>query len=103
MGGSAPKHRAPDAKLIALLAKAHDWAGKLTSGKAAGILEIATAEGVGSSYVNRVVHLAFLAPDIVQAITRSEQPPKINAAGLIAKVPLPLDWAEQRRVLGFDG
>jgi len=50
-----------------------------------------------------VVHLAFLAPDIVQAITRGQQPMEINAARLIAEVPLPLDWAEQRRLLGFDG
>ena len=92
---------APDGKLIALLAKAHDWARRLTTGSATGVLEIAEQEGVGSSYVNRIVHLAFLAPSIVEAIGQGRQPPELNTVSLIANVPLPLDWAEQRRVLGF--
>jgi len=43
--------------------------------------------------------LAFLAPDIIQAIYEGRQPPGLKIKRLCAQ--LPFDWAEQRRVLGF--
>ncbi|MEO7854263.1 MAG: recombinase family protein [Rubrivivax sp.] len=99
----ATARRQPDPTMMALLAKAHDWAKQLTTGRSRGILSIAKTAGVGSSYANRVVHLAFLAPDIVQRIVRGEHPPQLNAQRLIGVVPLPIDWAQQRSLLGFDG
>jgi site-specific DNA recombinase len=94
--------REPDARLIALLAKGHDWLARLTSGRSNGVGSIAKDEGVTSSYVTRVIYLAFLAPDIVQRITRGEHPADLTAERLIRMVPLPEDWAEQRRLLGMD-
>ena len=55
-----------------------------------------------NAYVIRVTHLAMLAPDIVQSIVHGDHPPALNAERLIHLVPLPMDWAEQRSVLGFD-
>jgi len=92
----------PDATLVALLARATDWFGRLTSGQANSIAEIALAEGVSTVYVTRVTHLAMLAPDIVQSIGRGDHPPALNAERLIHLVPLPMDWTEQRALLGFD-
>ena len=54
-----------------------------------------------SSYVSRVLHLAFLAPDIVQRIA-SGHSPQLNARQLIRQVPLPIDWTQQRELLGVD-
>jgi hypothetical protein len=51
--------REPDARLIALLAKGHDWLARLTSGRSNGVGSIAKDEGVTSSYVTRVIYLAF--------------------------------------------
>ena len=90
---------APDATLVALLARAADWFGRLTSGQASSVAEIAHAEGVTTAYVTRVTHLAMLAPDIVQSIVRGDHPPALSAERLIHLVPLPMDWAEQRAVL----
>jgi len=84
-----------------LLAKAHEWLGQLTSGRSRSISSIAQAQRVTSSYVTRVVQLAVLAPDIVQRIAHGEQPPQLTARQLIHAVPLPLDWAQQRALLGF--
>ena len=56
---------------------------------------------LGAPYVSRVVYLAFLAPDIVQQISKGEQPPTLNADKLIRMVPLPADWGEQRKLLGM--
>jgi hypothetical protein len=38
----------------------------------------------------------------VQSIVRGEHPPALNADRLISQVPLPMDWNEQRALLGFD-
>jgi len=95
------QNRSPDQKLVAVLAKAHDWLARLTSGRAESILAIAKQEKVGSSYVTRLVYLGCLAPDIVERILCGQHPPDLNADRLIRMVPLPLDWEEQRRLLGM--
>jgi site-specific DNA recombinase len=60
----APDRREPDPRLIALLAKAHDWFARLSGGEVNRLQSIAQQENVSSSYVVRVVQLAFLAPEI---------------------------------------
>lgn len=97
--GEAAK-RGPDPKLVALLAKAHDWFSRLMTGRADSVRAIAREERVSSSYVTRVIYLAFLAPDLVQEIARGQQPVKLNADRLIRMAPLPNSWADQRRLFG---
>ncbi len=46
--------------------------------------------------------VAFLAPDIVERFVRGEPPIDPGVKRLLARAPLPMDWAEQRRVLGFE-
>jgi hypothetical protein len=98
-----PKTRVPDPQLLGLLAKAQGWFKMLSSGQAESVLSIAQAHRMASADVTRVVYLAFLAPDIVQTIVRGAQPLELNIKRMLAAAPLPMDWAEQRRVLGFDG
>jgi len=50
------------------LAHGHRWLAMLESGEVKSLREIARKEGVDSSYVNRMVNLTTLAPDIVAAI-----------------------------------
>ena len=99
----ADNARAPNPGLVALLAKAQRWFTSLNSGQSESVLSIAQDHGLSSSEVTRVVYLAFLAPDIVQKIVRGKQPIELNIKRLLAFAPLPMDWGEQRRVLGFDG
>lgn len=91
----------PDQKLVATLAKAHAWFGKLTSGRYEGIVELADEQKVDRSYARRVVYLAFLAPDIVRRILDGDHPPNLNATRLLRLTPLPQAWAEQRKLLGM--
>ena len=93
--------RQPDSKLVGRIAKAHKWFAQLSSGHSDSIQAIARQEKVTSSYVTRVVHLAFLAPDIVQRIMRGDQPIELNIDRLIRLVPLPTDWDAQRKLLGM--
>lgn len=98
---SSAQKAKPDPKLIRLVARSFDWAMRLTSGKASTVQEIATAEGVTSTYVSRLMQVGLLAPDLMLAITRGEQPTDLTAMGLLALGSLPLDWREQRRQLKF--
>jgi hypothetical protein len=45
------------------------------------------------------VRLAFLAPDIVEAILEGRHKPDLKVKRFFSE--LPMDWAEQRQVLGF--
>ncbi|MDL2338944.1 MAG: recombinase family protein [Pseudomonadota bacterium] len=98
-----PKARLPDPRLLGLLARAQGWFKRLSSGQADSVLSIAKEHRMASADVTRVVYLAFLAPDIVQTIVRGAQPLDLNIKRMLAAAPLPMDWAEQRRALGFDG
>ena len=50
-------------------------------------------------YVSQVLPLAFLAPDIVAMILDGRHPPDLTAERLIKHTKLPVDWAQQRRLL----
>jgi site-specific DNA recombinase len=54
-----------------------------------------------SSY-SHLMPLAFLAPNIVEAILAGGQPADLTAEMLIKRTDLPLDWADQKALLGFD-
>ncbi len=95
------RERGADAHLIQLLAKGHDWFERLVSGKARSLLDIAEKHRVDSNYVTRVINLSFLAPDIIRAIIEGRQPATITADTIMDQFPLPIDWADQRKLLGF--
>ena len=43
-----------------------------------------------------------IAPDIVAAILAGTQPVELTAEKLVKRTDLPLDWAQQKELLGFD-
>ena len=90
-----------DPDLIALVADARRWASELLEGRASSIRHITEREGLRSGSVSRILPLAWLAPDISTAILEGRQPPYLTAKTLRALPELPLDWAEQQRILGF--
>ena len=53
-------------------------------------------------YVARLLPLAFLAPDIVTSVLAGTQPVHLTTEMLTRRANLPLDWEEQRALLGFD-
>jgi site-specific DNA recombinase len=100
-GADEDQARGPNARLVALLAKAQRWFSSLQSGQYPSVLAIAQEHGVATKEVTQVIYLAFMAPDIVQKIARGEQPMDLGVRKLQSMVPLPLEWGEQRRLLGF--
>lgn len=93
--------REPDPALVAMLAKGKVWLQQFTrEGRA--IEEIAEKEKFSTRYVNRVINIALLAPDIVATLERGEQPEGVNATRLLTSVPFPERWPEQREALGLE-
>ena len=66
-------------------------------GKTAGAAEIAEAEGVTQRFVNRLLRLTLLAPDIVEAILDGWQPKGMVLEELTRAMPS--GWEEQREVI----
>ncbi len=92
----------PDPALMSLMAKAYDFKSRLTKNSAASLKTLAQDASVSPSYFTRLLRLSYLAPDITQAIVQGKQPPTLTATFLIQASRFPLDWDEQRTLLGFD-
>ena len=63
---------------------------------------IARRAGANVGDVSRSLQLAFLAPDLVEAILDGTQPVALTAERLKRAGELPLLWDEQRAMLGVD-
>ncbi len=90
-----------DPNLLRAMAKAHGWARQLISGEIASITEIAKRNGTSRSRAGSILPLAYLAPDIVEAVLDGRQPPEVNLECLTSTGGIPLPWVEQRRLYGF--
>ncbi len=99
IGGAGPAR--VDQTLLKAIVRAHKWFNDLVSGQVRDFTEIASQEGIDKSYVSRVINLAFLAPDIIESIIAGRQPADLNVEKLTKRIDLPLDWAQQHRLLGF--
>ena len=85
--------------LITALARAFDWQELIDSGRYSSVTELAEALDVDRSYVGRIMRLALLAPDIVEAIVRGDEPSGLSLEWLTKVVPTL--WEEQRERFGF--
>lgn len=89
-----------DKVLIAALQRAHLELRRHGIELARDSADLSKARGLGDPYLRRIAALAFLAPDIQQAIMSGRQPPGLSLKRL-ADYDLPLDWGIQRRKFGF--
>jgi hypothetical protein len=87
----------PDGTLVKALARAWRWQRMLDEGLCTSVSEIGDAENISKSYVSRILRLALLAPDIIEAILAG----RTDQALVLEKLerPLPASWEEQRRRL----
>ena len=83
--------------LIRALARAHRWKPLIKDGTYRSAAEIAGAEKVTRSFVNRLLRLTLLAPDIVEAILEGRQPKTMQLEELTDAVPS--EWEKQRKAL----
>ena len=98
-GNSRAELRSVDQALILALARARTWLRALRSGKDENITQIAHRFDLNEAHVRRILRLAFLAPDIVEAIVEGRQPRTLTVKILLRSIPLA--WTDQRASLGF--
>ncbi len=98
-GDAEPK--IADAGLLRILARAHLIGKRFDENANSTLEDIAARENISSSYVVRLIRLNYLAPDIVAAILAGKQPAEMTANKLMADTRLPLDWRDQRAMMGY--
>jgi site-specific DNA recombinase len=97
-----PSSSSKDLVLLKTIARAHRWFDQLLSGEVKSLTAIATREGLNYRFVGKIIRLAVLAPEIVEAIAEGRQPPELSTELLTKRTHLPLDWSEQKRLLNIN-
>lgn len=97
-GWAAPRPRIDNA-MVKAVARAFRWRRLLETGAYTSVTELADAEKINKSYVSRVLRLALLAPDIIEAILAGRQPATLILPDLFEVFPV--EWEAQRRILIF--
>src|SRR5690348_13384705 len=91
-----------DPGLLRIIARAHDIHTRLIQSTDLTPHAIASQEHVTPGYISRLLRLPLLAPDIVTAIVDGKNPPQLTAKKLMRlALQIPIDWTEQRKLLGF--
>jgi DNA invertase Pin-like site-specific DNA recombinase len=88
-----------DLALVTATVRAHAWLDELMNTKASSLHAIAERESLPDRYVRRLLELAFLAPDVTEAILDGRQPADLMLQDIVPHGTLPLDWSEQRKLL----
>jgi DNA invertase Pin-like site-specific DNA recombinase len=94
VGGRPP---AADSNLIRTIAEAHRWLDDLAEGRATSLRDLARHNRRDVGEVSRSLPLAFLAPDVVEAILQGSQPVGLVSRRLKRIAALPARWHDQRR------
>ena len=81
------------------LIRAWRWQRMLDEGVYTSVSEIGDAENISKSYVSRILRLALLAPDLVEAILAG----RTDQAFMLERLeqPLAAAWDEQCKHLAF--
>ena len=80
---------------MTLKARAWRWQKLLDRGVYGSVTEIAEAEKISKSYVSRILRLALLAPDLVEAILGGWADQRVMLERL--ERPLPVGWGSSGR------
>jgi hypothetical protein len=88
----------PRSPLVVALARAYRWQRMIDSGEMAGVEAIATKYRMERTYIARILGLATLAPEIVDAALKGNEPSGMSVRKLMAG-RLPIRWDKQRAQL----
>lgn len=94
-GGPAITRQSIDPALSSALVRAEAWKRRLIGGDGATLETIADEERLNQSYASRMLRVAFLAPDLKQAVLDGTAPEALSLYAIMHR-GLPLDWDEQR-------
>jgi hypothetical protein len=87
-----------DPALIKAIARGRAWFEELATGRARSLQVLANREGISRRYIRRLLGVAFLSPELTEAILQGRQPVELTTTRL-TEFDLPLDWTEQHKLL----
>lgn len=90
----------PNRGLVELLTMARLASATVYRERERSIADIAGDFGRTPAFLNRLIRLNYLAPDIITAILDGRQPASLTRKRLLY-ASLPMDWGQQRALLGF--
>ena len=73
---------------------------QLMAGEVVSLKALAADDGVDPAEISRLLPLACLSPDIVEAILTGRQPANLTVERLKRLPALPLEWSRQHQLLG---
>ena len=91
----ANPHEVPS--LIRAISRAHDWVDRILRGQAVNQRSIAKQTGLDERYISRIIPLAFLAPDLTEAILEGKHAAHLSLDACLGNTPN--DWNQQRTQL----
>lgn len=96
--GAVARSHGPDPALLHIIAKARRFWTILAEGKL-DVTALARQEGVTDSYISKVVRLAFLSPQVIDAILSGRTRAEVNSKLLLKVGAIHSDWSEQENAL----
>ena len=93
------QRRQPVSSLIKAVSRASDCVRGMEVGECKHQRDLAKATKLEPRYIDSLQRVAFLAPEIVEAIIDGRQPPDLTLGPLTA--PHPMRWPEQIKLIGI--
>jgi site-specific DNA recombinase len=84
----------PVPSLVRAVARAHDWMDRILRAEIPNQRALAKQTGFDERYISRIIPLAFLAPDITEAILEGKRAPHLSLEKCVGEVPF--EWFQQR-------
>jgi site-specific DNA recombinase len=98
-GAAIDQRRQPVSSLIKAVSRASDWVRRMEIGECKHRRDLAKATKLEPRYINSILRVAFLAPQIVEAIIDGRQPPDLTLGSL--RGVLPMSWQQQKKLISF--
>jgi hypothetical protein len=100
MLASHPYPSRRDEHLVRIVARSRRWMQQVIAGEVVSLKALAANEGLDPAEISRLLPLACLSPDIVEAILAGYQPVNVTVERLKRLPDLPFEWSKQRQLLG---
>jgi DNA invertase Pin-like site-specific DNA recombinase len=93
------QRRQPVSSLVKAVSRASDWVRRMEGGEFRHQRDLAKATKLEPRYISALLRVAFLAPEITEAIIDGRQPPDLTL-GSVTSV-LPMSWQQQKKLISF--
>jgi site-specific DNA recombinase len=93
------QQRQPVPSLIKAVSRATNWVHRMESGECKHQRALAKATKLEPRYINSIMRVAFLAPEIVEAIIDGRQPPGLTLCSVTGV--LPMSWHQQKKLISL--